>query len=159
MKARPLLTNIFFFKTGIKIIPAVLCAIIFTLSGCSSDEQFPDPGPPKPPEEIGKAQVWITTGNQSKLLSKEADVPITKIAETDFPTVTLNPLEKLQEIEGFGAALTGSSAYLINRKMSVAQRQSLLDDLFDPGKGIGITYLRMTIGASDFSLSDYTYDD
>jgi glucosylceramidase len=158
MKARPLFKNLFVFD-GIMRIPVVLYATIFALSGCSSDEQFPDPGPPKPPEEIAKAQVWLTTGNLSKLLSKEADISITRIAETNFPTVTLNLLEKLQEIEGFGAALTGSSAYLINRKMTVAQRQSLLEELFDPVKGIGITYLRMTIGASDFSLSDYTYDD
>lgn len=43
--------------------------------------------------------------------------------------------------------------------MSSAQRDALLRDLFDPEAGIGITYLRMTIGASDFSLADYTYDD
>lgn len=138
----------------------MLAAIIVSfLPGCDSDDKFPDPGPPKAPEEIGKAQVWLTKGDQSKLLSKEADIAITKLAETNSATVTLNASEKLQEIEGFGAALTGSSAYLINKKMTAAQRQSLLKDLFDPDSGIGITYLRTTIGASDFSLSDYTYDD
>lgn len=39
------------------------------------------------------------------------------------------------------------------------QRNALLADLFDPEVGIGINYLRMTIGASDFSLSNYSYDD
>jgi glucosylceramidase len=134
--------------------------IIFCfLAGCDSDDKFPDPGPPEAPEEIGKAQVWLTLGDQSKLLSKETDVAITKLTDTNSATVTLNASEKLQEIEGFGAALTGSSAYLINKKMTAAQRQSLLAELFDPGNGIGISYLRMTMGASDFSLSDYTYDD
>src|ERR1041384_6575056 len=44
-------------------------------------------------------------------------------------------------------------------RMSVSQRNALLKTLFNETDGIGISYLRMTIGASDFSLSDYTYDD
>lgn len=142
----------------IGIISHVLI-FLFTAAGCGSDEKDPNPGPPKPPDEIGKAQVWVTTGDQSKLLAKETDISITEIISTSFPTITVDASQKMQEIEGFGAALTGSSAYLINKKMTTGQRLSLLEDLFDPEKGIGITYLRMTIGASDFSLSDYTYDD
>jgi glucosylceramidase len=143
---------------GGKILSCFFVLLLFT-GGCQSDDGHPNPGPPKQPEEIGKAQVWVTSGDQSKLLSKGSDISITVLAESSFPSVTLNPTEKLQEIEGFGAALTGSSAYVINKKMTPTQRQTLLQDLFDPEKGIGISYLRMTIGASDFSLSDYTYDD
>ncbi|HEY9487453.1 MAG TPA: glycoside hydrolase family 30 beta sandwich domain-containing protein [Chryseosolibacter sp.] len=138
----------------------LLLVISVTLAGCDSDDRFPDPGPPVQPEEIGKAQVWITTGDQSRLLSKQPDIAITEVVtDNSGPVITIDPTEKLQEIEGFGAALTGSSAYLINKKMSAGQRLSLIENLFDPVKGIGITYLRMTIGASDFSLSDYTYND
>lgn len=151
---------------GSDIIPVVrhaisrlLLAVLFVMLACGSDNAFPDPGPPKSPQEIGKAQVWITTGDQSKLLAKQADISVTEATESSHPTITVNASEKLQEIEGFGAALTGSSAYLINQKMSPGQRAALIRELFDPGEGIGITYLRMTIGASDFSLSDYTYDD
>ena len=141
------------------MIRFTLVAIVFIAVACGSDDKLPTPGPPKQPVEIGKAQVWVTTGDQSKLLAKENDISITETAETSFPTILLDTSEKLQEIEGFGAALTGSSAYLLNRKMSASQRTDLLKDLFDPATGIGISYLRMTIGASDFSLSDYTYDD
>lgn len=142
-----------------KIFSAVLATALLVAASCGSDNELPNPGPPEPPEEIGKAQVWVTTGDQSKLLSKETDIPITAETETEFPAITLNASEKLQQIEGFGAALTGSSAYLINKRMSPAQRNSLLESLFDAAEGIGISYLRMTIGASDFSLADYTYDD
>ncbi len=133
-------------------------ACVLSLGSCGSDE-FTDPGPPKPIEETGKADVWLTTGDKTKLLSHETDVSITVRTATTFPTVELSPEEKLQEIDGFGAALTGSSAYLINQKMTASQRRALLEDLFSPDKGIGISYLRMTIGASDFSLEDFTYDD
>lgn len=142
-----------------RVFSAVLATVLLFAASCGSDDGLPDPGPPKPPEEIGKAQVWLTTGDQSKLLSREADISITAETETDLPSITIQASEKLQEIEGFGAALTGSSAYLINKKMSPAQRVSLLETLFDAEEGIGISYLRMTIGASDFSLANYTYDD
>lgn len=141
-----------------KLLP-YLFAIVLLMAGCKSGDELPDPGPPKEAEEIGKARVWVTSGDQSKLLSQGNDISITVLTDSSFPTITLDPSEKLQEIEGFGAALTGSSAYLINRKMTSPQRKTLLEDLFDREKGIGISYLRMTIGASDFSLEDYTYDD
>lgn len=145
---------------AIRITLSLSCLMLSGwLAGCGSGDDFPDPGPPKPKDEIGKASVWLTTGNESRRLTKETDISITETSETSLPLVTLDPDEKLQEIEGFGAALTGSSAYLINRKMTQSQRRALLEDLFDPDKGIGISYLRMTIGASDFSLSDYTYND
>jgi len=118
-----------------------------------------DPGPPAPPAEIGKAAVYLTTGDESKLLHKESDISIVRAQDTPVPVITIDASQKFQEIEGFGAALTGSSAYLINRKLGAGSRATLLDDLFDPVKGIGITYLRVTLGASDFSLEDFTYDD
>jgi glucosylceramidase len=43
--------------------------------------------------------------------------------------------------------------------MSAQNRKKLLDDLFDPEKGIGINYLRITIGSSDFSIGTYSYCD
>lgn len=64
-----------------------------------------------------------------------------------------------QEVEGYGAALTGSSAYLFHHSLDPTQRQRILKELFDPHQGIGLSYLRLTMGASDFSLSDYTYND
>jgi glucosylceramidase len=141
------------------ILKGCFAVLIIGLTGCAHKEKDPGPGPPKQPAEIGKAHVWLTSGDKSKLLSKESDVSVTEIAGTDFPTITVDENEKLQEIDGFGAALTGSSAYVINKELNSSQRNSLLQDLFDPDDGIGISYLRMTIGASDFSLTDYTYDD
>jgi glucosylceramidase len=98
-------------------------------------------------------------GDQSRLLTKGTDATIYEASPTSLPLITINASQKLQEIEGFGAALTGSSAYVINQKMTSTQRNILLNDLFDPEVGIGITYLRVTMGASDFSLTDFTYND
>lgn len=133
---------------------------IFMILGfaCSGDE-LPSVEPPRQSLEIGKAQLWLTSGDRSRLLTQEADLAITEPNESQLPTINISTQEKMQEIEGFGAALTGSSAYLMNQRMNTTQRQQLIRELFDPEQGIGISYLRMTIGASDFSLSDYTYND
>lgn len=134
----------------------VFLGLLLSLGNCNNDE--PNFDPPVTPTEIGKANLWLTTGDQGKLLSKETDISVTEVNTTNLPIISLDDSQSFQEIEGFGAALTGSSAYLI-KNLSVGQRNLLLQELFDPVSGIGISYLRVTIGASDFSLTDYTYND
>jgi glucosylceramidase len=141
-------------------IIAALCLVstsIFFLCSCDSEPGSSAPPPPSA-TVIGKASAWLTTGDKGRLLNKESDVSITVPLATAVPVITINATEQLQEMEGFGAALTGSSAYLI-RKLPSGQRTALIQELFDPQAGIGISYLRVTMGASDFSLEDYTYND
>src|SRR5262249_60387371 len=63
------------------------------------------------------------------------------------------------ETDGFGASLTESSAYLLKRKLTDAQRTEALGMLFDQQKGIGLSMLRQPMGASDFALGVYSYDE
>lgn len=130
------------------------------VTACSSDNGNTTPiDPPDNGKVIGTAQVWVTNGLQTKLLEKQPDIDVYDISNSDFPTITVNDSQKYQEIDGFGAALTGSSAFLINKRMDNVQRNILLTQLFDKTDGLGISYLRLTIGSSDFSLEDYTYND
>jgi glucosylceramidase len=71
----------------------------------------------------------------------------------------INPTVTYQEIEGFGASLTDSSAWLLYEFLNASERQAVLTDLFDPDQGIGLSYLRQPMGASDFRLQEYSYDD
>src|SRR5437773_9842249 len=43
--------------------------------------------------------------------------------------------------------------------MTAPQREALLQELFGPKPGIGLSFTRLTMGASDFSLHQYSYDD
>ena len=64
----------------------------------------------------------------------------------------------LQTIDGFGYTLTGGSAYLINQLG--ADKNPLLKELFGTGENsIGVSYLRISIGASDLNASVFSYDD
>ncbi len=62
-------------------------------------------------------------------------------------------------MEGFGYSLTGGSADLLNN-MSAEQRSKTLNELFGSGpESIGVSYLRVSIGASDLSKAVFTYND
>ncbi|OWP61896.1 glucan endo-1,6-beta-glucosidase [Hymenobacter amundsenii] len=101
---------------------------------------------------------WMTTGDQSKLLQPQPAVSFG--ANSGGGTIiNVNEGTTYQTIDGFGASLTGSSAYLLNQRMSASQRDALLNDLFT-GSGIRLSFLRQSMGASDFSAyGNYTYDD
>ena len=74
-------------------------------------------------------------------------------------TLTLDSSKTYQQIEGFGASITDSSAWLLYNKLDTTQRKELMAKLFDPIHGIGLSFIRQPMGASDFALDDYSYDD
>ncbi len=74
-----------------------------------------------------------------------------------IPTITVSEQTTYQEMDGFGFALTGGSALHLNN-MGSSQRSVLLEELFG-SNGIGISYLRVSVGASDLDLEPFSYDD
>lgn len=104
-------------------------------------------------------QAWVTTGDQSKLLAREKDTAFGSGKPKDI-VIDVDPAVRYQEIAGFGAAITDASAWLIQNKLDGRQREALLQELFGRGKnGIGLSFTRLTIGASDFSMKHYSFDD
>jgi glucosylceramidase len=101
---------------------------------------------------------WITKGDRSALLQKQADIHF-GTASNSYQNIDVDSTQTFQTIVGFGYSLTGGSAYLINR-LSAATRNSLLQELFGTGENsIGVSYLRISIGASDLNASVFSYDD
>jgi glucosylceramidase len=103
--------------------------------------------------------VWMTTATGTKLLSREPDAHFSSPPPPVGTTITVDDAMQYQEIVGFGAAMTDASAWLIEKRMSPAQRDSLMHELFGRNPGIGLSFMRLTIGASDFSMHDYSFDD
>jgi glucosylceramidase len=102
--------------------------------------------------------IWETTPDQSKLLQQQTSVNFSTDAGTNPTTITVDENTTYQTIDGFGYALTGGSASLIN---GLGPNQStMLTDIFSTASGhVGSSFVRITIGASDLSSSDFTYDD
>ena len=73
-------------------------------------------------------------------------------------TITLTPTTRLQNVDGFGFAITGSAAYNL-LQMKPDERKALLTRIYSPTEGYGSSYVRIPIGCSDFSLSEYTCCD
>lgn len=108
-------------------------------------------------------EVWLTTTNQKNLLTRQEPVSLisngtSSKATTDL-AISIDPSKTYQQMDGFGASLTDSSAWLIGKTLDENNRNKLMDMLFDKDKGIGISFLRQPMGASDFATSLYTYDD
>lgn len=103
--------------------------------------------------------VYTTTADKTLTMQKDS---VLLVAKSDIQStenvITLHPEEKYQQMDGFGAAITGSSCYNL-LKMAPADRAAILKETFDPKDGYGYSYIRISIGASDFSLDEYTYCD
>jgi glucosylceramidase len=102
--------------------------------------------------------VWMTTGNKSALLARQPTLTFASGSNRN-PTITVNGATTFQTIDGFGYTLTGGSAIVIDR-MPAAQRDALLRELFTRDyASLGVSYLRLSIGASDLDPAPYTYDE
>ncbi len=104
-------------------------------------------------------QVWLTTSDGSNQLTPQANLTFGTLS-SNSSTITVNEYQELQQMVGFGAAVTDSSAWLIYDNLSASQRTTLMQRLFSPTQGIGLSFVRIPMGASDFSLNGpYSYDD
>lgn len=103
---------------------------------------------------------FLTDPSAHLFFSAQNDIArFTELSTKKMETVHVDDLERHQQIDGFGFALTGGSAMHL-MKMSAGARKSLLHELFATAKGsIGTSYLRLSIGASDLNEHVFSYDD
>jgi glucosylceramidase len=114
---------------------------------------------PNPSLAAGETvSVWVTTADQTKLLQPQANVTFAPDSGSNPTTIDINEATTYQTMDGFGASLTDSSAWDLNQ-LSAADREAVLQALFNPTTGIGLSFLRQPLGGSDFSLGNYAYDD
>ncbi|KAK3087645.1 hypothetical protein FSP39_008702 [Pinctada imbricata] len=101
----------------------------------------------------GPLEVYVTCGDGSKKLSPE---PSLNSGSGSGTRINVDRSKRYQTMDGFGAALTNSAAYVIYHS---PRRHEIMRSLFG-WNGIGISYVRLTMGGSDFqAVNAYTYDD
>lgn len=140
------------------LIGFLLIGVLSVQSNCKKTKPI-DGGTPPPAGPSGPAvSYWITKGDQSALLQKQT-APLFFNATGSSSGIEVDSTQTFQTIDGFGYSLTGGSAYLINH-LPPAEKSSLLQELFGSGENsIGVSYLRISIGASDLSAEVFSYDD
>jgi len=105
------------------------------------------------------ATMWLTKADQSALLQKQNIGLLFTTTSNTNATIEVDTTQAYQSIDGFGYTLTGGSATLIN-SLPATDKDNLLKELFlTDSTRIGISYLRISIGASDLSATAFTYDD
>lgn len=103
-----------------------------------------------------KVNALITTSDRAYDLKSTSFTP--KGITTGASNININRTNRFQEIDGFGTAITGSTCYNL-MQMDKKLRSKFLNETFGKDKGFGHSYIRISIGASDFSLDEYTCCD
>ena len=106
--------------------------------------------------------VVLSTHDQTQLMAAQPSINFVtgSTADAGTSTVVVDPTQQYQSMEGFGAAFTDSAANLLMQVEPSASLPGTLNDLFTrTGNGIGLSFMRIPMGASDIALSVYSFDD
>ncbi len=143
----------------------LLALLALLATGCkSSDSSSPAPTPPVPPTPPptvvpSQVAVWLTMPDKSALFFRQKSSLVFGANTNSDPIIAVDTTQTYQTIDGFGYCLTGGSAQVMSR-MSADSRAALIKELFaTDSTSLGVSYLRVSIGASDLNDQVYTYDD
>ena len=102
---------------------------------------------------------WISAPDGSSLYAPAPEISFSDTRADRTVPIIVDERQTYQEMLGFGFSLTGGSAELL-MKMSPARRSQLLSELFgkEPGQ-LGMSVVRLTVGASDMNSFVFSYDD
>ena len=140
--------------TIMKKIALTIIGCLAILAACSNSEDI-TVQPPITTE--GDVALYVTTAYRTKDLSREA-VSFSQKDNMAPTTIKIDPNVRYQQMDGFGAAITGSTCYNL-MQMKPEDRTAFLKQTFSTTEGHGMSYIRISIGCSDFSLSEYTCCD
>ncbi len=126
------------------ILPLTLGTLLLAIAPCVS--------------AADEVQAWVTTADRNRLLAPEAGLSFATRAPL-ANRIDIDADRRYQSIVGFGAAVTDASAWLIQTRLGDTQRSALLKELFGRADGLGLSFTRISIGASDFSRNHYSLDD
>jgi len=144
-------------KKNRKIMWLISICMLLAFGNCSKSSNSSGGGTPTPTPATNDVDMWLTKADQSVLLQQQSGVLSFVSTVNSYPVIAVDSATSYQTIDGFGYTLTGGSAYQINH-MDAASRTALLNELFSTS-ATGISYLRVSIGASDLSASVFSYDD
>lgn len=147
----------YIFNSAAILILIVLIAVQCNCSKKSTTATDPVIIPPAPVNT--DVAFWVTKADQTILLQKQADLLALGAVSGTPQIITLDSTQTFQTVDGFGYTLTGGSASLINA-LPPTDKNNLLNELFGTAaNSIGVSYLRISLGASDLSASVFSYDD
>ena len=124
-------------KTAFKILSAV--SLVVSAAACSHDPQIVE---------------WVSS-TMEEPWQKEV-LPSGQGQSGDV--ITIDPSDTDQEILGFGVSFSELGWQSLGL-LSQEDRKAVLDELFVPGSGANFNICRTPVGANDFSIDFYSFDE
>ena len=154
-------------RLGGVVLGAVLVAASFGTSAAGSPGAPGDPGASGDPGAAAAAagssrsvDVWLSDPGSKTFLTQQTDLSWTRGRAPGDATIAVDEKRTYQRMEGFGASFTDSSAWLVGTRLDRDRRDAAMRDLFSARDGIGLSFVRQPMGASDFAVEgNYSYDD
>lgn len=141
-------------KMKISCHKIILASIVLVVASCCSRENTLSKN-----TESQNIETWLTKADETIKLQKQNTILSFTTTPNTYQNIEIDPSVAFQSLDGFGYTLTGGSVEVIN-KLSPTKRKELLQEVFGNGEeGIGVSYLRLSIGASDLNSSVFSYDD
>lgn len=141
-----------FFTTRRQGIAALICvaALLSLQGGSEASGQSVTPA----------VEVVVTSSDLTQALMQLPDVSFGGPPAPGTPIIDVDDAVHYQRVDGFGAAMTDTSAWLIHDELAPAEANAVIADLFGSG-GIHLNFIRVPMGGSDFTADrvPYTYDD
>jgi len=106
-------------------------------------------------QSIAQQVKWVSSTKTENWKTKELTV---STDNNQSPDAVVSPVNTLQTVNGFGGCFN-ELGYTSLQLLSSADRQAIMKELFAPGVGANFTICRMPVGANDFSLNWYSYDE
>jgi len=129
------------------------------LIACSKSKGSGNPNPTPTPPATNEVDFWLTKADQSMKLQKQNTILAFGTVANQYANIDVDENNNFQTVDGFGYTLTGGSAEMI-KYLEVSKKQELLQELFgQTPTSIGVSYLRISIGASDLNSAPFSYDD
>ncbi|MFD2825004.1 glycoside hydrolase family 30 beta sandwich domain-containing protein [Leeuwenhoekiella polynyae] len=126
--------------------PYLLICLFSLIQSCSVSEKKSD-----------EALIYITSLDEKSLIEERKILSKTIDSALIDEVISVTDSITYQTMDGFGYTLTGGSAMHIH-KMSDTARAELLNELFATSE-LGVSYLRLSIGASDLDAAPFSYND
>ncbi len=139
----------------------ILLTFPFILIHCGSEpeEDFSPPViDPPPMVSLPEVRSYLTTPSRTSEYALQSNA-INTFDQNLENTIGITPNNTFQEIDGFGFALTGGSALHLNN-MDPNERENTLNELFGDGEGeLGLSFIRISLGASDLDSFVFSYNE
>jgi O-glycosyl hydrolase len=145
-------------RVGVRALSAALVAVVVT--GAAADGAAGRASSKPVASAKGAVHVTLTTRTLSYRLTTMPDLTFGRHSTMHTLVIAVDDHARYQRIRGFGAAMTDSSAWLLEKQLPRAARAAVMRDLFGT-QGIHLGFLRVPMGASDFTATGtpYSYDD